>query len=411
MARVDEGDIRGWLAGRIGAGIRLGLSTCSDMLDRLGNPQRDFPSVHVAGTNGKGSLCAHLSSLGSRNGELIGLFTSPHLITVEERARIDGIPVSPEAFDQLLGEVRMASLIEPRIEPTYFEVTFLASMLAFSRSGVDRAVVETGLGGRLDSTSLVEPDVCAITTISMDHSEILGSTLSEIASEKAGIHKEGVPLICLNQEDPEVRGSIEAVAGPDVFWFSPGGYDAQQVAREMALEIGSMIGWDAVESPVTWAGRTDEHFHWSGVECHLSAAHNAESLAHDLARISGMEHVLVLGMTDKGSLTETILPLSDNNRRLHSIVTEVHGGRNATVPAEELASALSSLCGDQPDIVEDPSDAMELASKIASHRGCGVYVTGSVYLVGQVIEESLNREGAEHWDALTIHPPRERTEG
>ena len=85
----EEDDIRGWLAGRIGAGVRLGLSTCSEMLDRLGNPQSDFPSVHVAGTNGKGSLCAHLSALGSRNGELVGLFTSPHLAMVEERARID----------------------------------------------------------------------------------------------------------------------------------------------------------------------------------------------------------------------------------------------------------------------------------------------------------------------------------
>ena len=90
----DEDDIRGWLAGRIGAGVRLGLDTCSDMLDRLGNPHADFPSVHVAGTNGKGSLCAHLSALGSRNGELIGLFTSPHLVRVEERARVDGRPIS-----------------------------------------------------------------------------------------------------------------------------------------------------------------------------------------------------------------------------------------------------------------------------------------------------------------------------
>ena len=411
MARVDEGGIRDWLAGRIGAGIRLGLSTCSDMLERLGNPQSDFPSVHVAGTNGKGSLCAHLSSLGSRNGELIGLFTSPHLIKVEERARIDGTPVRPEAFGLFLEEVRAASLIEPRIEPTYFEATFLASMLAFSRSGVDRAIVETGLGGRLDSTNLVEPDICAITTISMDHSEILGSTLSEIAFEKAGIHKEGAPLVCLEHEDPEVRGTIEGVAGQDVVWFSPSGSDAQLVSREMALEIGSMIGWEALDSPVRWAGRTHESSFWSGAECHLSAAHNSESMAHDLARISGSEHVLVLGMTDKGSLPETILPLSDSSGRLHCIVTEVHGGRKPTVPAEELAAEMQSICGDRPEVVPDPARAMDQASKVASDLGCSVYVTGSVYLVGQVIEESLSREGSDPWDALTIHPPGKRTEG
>ena len=142
---------------------------------------RDSPSIHVAGTNGKGSLCAHLSALGSMNGDLIGLYTSPHLVTVEERARIDGRPVSAEEFDACLEEVREAGRIEPEILPTYFETTFLASMLAFSRNNVDRAVIETGLGGRLDSTRLVEADICAITTISMDHSEVLGDTLPKLS--------------------------------------------------------------------------------------------------------------------------------------------------------------------------------------------------------------------------------------
>ncbi len=410
MARAHETEIRDWLASRIGAGIRLGLSTCSEMLERIGNPQSDFPSIHVAGTNGKGSLCARLSSLGSGNGELIGLFTSPHLITVEERARIDGIPVKPDYFDKCLEEVRIASLIEPRIEPTYFETTFLASMLAFSRSGVDRAVVETGLGGRLDSTSLVEPEICAITTISMDHSEILGHSLSEIASEKAGIHKKGVPMVCLNQDDPEVRASIEGVAGPDVVWFNPKSTEAQEVALELALHIGGMIGWEDMGAPTSWAGRTDEGLFWSGAECHLSAAHNQESLAHDLARISGREHVLVLGMTEKGDISDTILPLRDSSGRIHCIVTEVHGGRNQTVPAAELAKAVCSLSGVDPEIVADPSDAMDLATRIAKDRGCVVFVTGSVYLVGKVIEEWLNREGGDLWEALTIHPPNNRTE-
>ena len=180
MATGESRQIRDWLRGRIGAGMRLGLSTCSEMLDRLGNPHRDYPTIHVAGTNGKGSLCAHLSSLGASNGDIVGLFTSPHLITEEERTRIDGRPIDPAELDSLMEDVRLACESEPRIEPTYFEVTFLVSMLAFSRAGVDRAVIETGLGGRLDSTSLVEPDVCAITTISMDHSEVLGDTLSLI---------------------------------------------------------------------------------------------------------------------------------------------------------------------------------------------------------------------------------------
>ena len=403
--------MRDWLHGRIGAGMRLGLSTCSEMLDRLGNPHRDYPTIHVAGTNGKGSLCAHLSSLGASNGDLVGLFTSPHLITEEERTRIDGRPIDPDELDTLLEEVRLACESEPAIEPTYFEVTFLVSMLAFSRAGVDRAVIETGMGGRLDSTSLVEPEVCAITTISMDHSEILGDSLAQIASEKAGIHKPGTPLVCLHSEDKSVRDSIEAVAGPDVIWFHTDASDAQDVAREMSLEVGGMIGWDAKEAPVNWSGRTNQPLMWSGVECYLSAAHNSESLTHDLARISGREHVMVLGMTQKGDLSESASPLSDDSGRVHCIVTEVNGGRNPSVEPRDLASAISSMCDTQPEVVPDPTRAMEIATELARGMGCAVYVTGSVYLVGKVIEESLSRTGGDAWNYLTIHPPRSNTEG
>ena len=263
MASTRAPDTRDWLTGRIGAGVRLGLSTCAEMLERLGHPERAFPSIHVAGTNGKGSLCAHLSSMGSRNGHLIGLFTSPHLVTVEERARIGGRPVEPEQFDRHLEEVRKAGLIEPSIHPTYFEATFLASLLAFAHAGVDRAVIETGLGGRLDATRLVEADLCAITTISRDHTEDLGDSLQQIATEKAGIHREGVPLLCLHHDDASVRASIEEVAGADVVWCHTESDDAQGVALEIASIIAERLGWTELETDVKWAGRTQDSFDWS----------------------------------------------------------------------------------------------------------------------------------------------------
>ena len=407
----DEDDIRDWLNGRIGAGVRLGLDTCSEMLDRLGNPHADFPSVHVAGTNGKGSLCAHLSALGSMNGELIGLFTSPHLVRVEERARIDGRPIPEEEFDQFLEEVREASSIQPEIQPTYFETTFLASMLAFSRSGVDRAVIETGLGGRLDSTRLVDADICAITTISMDHAEILGDSLSKIATEKAGIHRPGVPMICLHHEDEGVREAIEATAGEDVTWIPPESQDAQLVANQMALEIGIRIGWVTMEVEVTWHGRTFSPMSWSGTSFHLSAAHNPESISHDLSRIAGDEHVLLLGMTQKEDLAESTSLFSDADGRMRTIVTEVNGGRRPTVPIVELADAIFEASGEDPLLVPEPSDAMDVASEIARERGCPVFVSGSVYLVGRIIEEHSSREGVDLWDSLVAHPPRDETEG
>ena len=377
MPTSDVADIRAWLESRIGAGVRLGLSTCSEMLERLGDPQADFPSIHVAGTNGKGSLCAHLSALGSMNGELIGLFTSPHLVTIEERARIDGRPVSPEEFDACLEEVRVAGRMEPEIRPTYFETTFLASMLAFSRNKVDRAVIETGLGGRLDSTRLVEADICAITTISMDHSEVLGDTLPKIATEKAGIHRPGVPLLCLDHKDERVRAAIEGVAGEDVIWVPRAGEDAQEVARSMASVIGSRIGWKDMETEVVWPGRSLDRIDWSGAELVLSAAHNSESLSHDLARLGSERHVLVVGMTQKEDLSESMEPLLTTEGRVQTIVTEVHGGRSPSVPAEHLSEHLSVDSEEPALIITEPIEAIDTASRKASEEGCIVYVTGA----------------------------------
>ena len=407
MPTSDVADIRAWLESRIGAGVRLGLSTCSEMLERLGNPQADFPSIHVAGTNGKGSLCAHLSALGSMNGELIGLYTSPHLVTVEERARIDGRPVSAEEFDACLEEVREAGRIEPEILPTYFETTFLASMLAFSRNNVDRAVIETGLGGRLDSTRLVDADICAITTISMDHSEVLGDTLSKIATEKAGIHRPGVPLLCLEHEDEEVRAAIEGIAGEDVGWVPRTSEDAQAMARSMASVIGSRIGWRDMDVDVSWPGRSLDRIEWAGSDLILSAAHNSESLSHDLRRLEPERHVLVVGMTQKEDLSESIEPLLQSEGRIQTILTEVHGGRNPSVPAEHLSEHLSGHSELAPLQIVDPIAAIDAASKIAKQEGCIVYMTGSVYLVGRAIEEIVAREGSDLWDFLQAHPPRE----
>ena len=406
MPTSGVADIRAWLESRIGAGVRLGLSTCAEMLERLGNPQSDFPSIHVAGTNGKGSLCSHLSALGSMNGELIGLFTSPHLVTIEERARIDGRPVSPEEFDACLEEVRVAGRMEPEILPTYFETTFLASMLVFSRNKVDRAVIETGLGGRLDSTRLVEADICAITTISMDHSEVLGDTLPKIATEKAGIHRPGVPLLCLDHEDEQVRAAIEGVAGEDVIWVPRASKDAQEMARSMASVIGSRLGWKDKETEVAWPGRSSDRINWNGADLILSAAHNSESLSHDLERLGQERHVLVVGMTQKQDLSETIEPLLRSDRRIQTVVTEVHGGRTPSVPASELSKILSGYSDAAPMIIEEPNDAVDGAARLAIEEGCIVYVTGSVYLVGRVLGELASREGGDLWDYLEAHPPR-----
>ena len=158
---------------------------------------------------------------------------------------------------------------------------------------------------------------------------------------------------------------------------------------------------------VTWHGRTFSPMSWSGTNFHLSAAHNPESISHDLSRIEGSEHVLLLGMTLKEDLSESISLFSNSDGRIRTIVTEVNGGRRPTVPIADLADAIHEASGEDPLLIPEPSDAMEVASEIAREQGCSVFVSGSVYLVGQIIKEHSSREGADLRDLLVAHPPRD----
>ena len=245
---------------------------------------------------------------------------------------------------------------------------------------------------------------------SMDHSEVLGDTLPKIATEKAGIHRPGVPLLCLDHEDEGVRAAIERIAGEDVGWVPRVSEDAQEVARNMASVIGSRIGWDDMETNVMWPGRSLDRIHWSGATLILSAAHNSESLSHDLGRLESESHVMVVGMTQKEDLSESIEPLLQSEGRIQTIVTEVHGGRNPSIPAEALSEHLSGNLGEAPLLVPDAIQAIDAASEIARKEDCVVYVTGSVYLVGQAMEEMVSRENGNLWEYLEAHRPREQTE-
>ena len=180
------------------------LDRMHHLLDLLGNPQHGLPVVHIAGTKGKGSTAAMASSILTSAGYRTGLHTSPHLEHVEERIQIDGVDCPPEQFVALMQQIAPAvhtldaqfdQLASPRLGPTYFEILTAAALRHFVRERVDLAVVEVGLGGRLDSTNVCEPVVSMITSISLDHTRQLGNTLPSIAREKAGIIKQGVPVV------------------------------------------------------------------------------------------------------------------------------------------------------------------------------------------------------------------------
>ena len=174
-------------------GIKLGLSTIKNILTSLGNPQETYACIHVAGTNGKGSVASSLASILRRSGYKTGLYTSPHLVRFNERIQVNNRPITDARVVATYGGVRDAHF--GKRDPTFFEFTTAMALVEFAAHKVDWAIIETGMGGRLDATNIIKPELAIITNISLEHREYLGNTLSQIASEKAGIIKKHTPLI------------------------------------------------------------------------------------------------------------------------------------------------------------------------------------------------------------------------
>jgi dihydrofolate synthase/folylpolyglutamate synthase len=198
-----------WLFGTQQRGVKLGLENVRHLLADLGDPQNDLQFIHVAGTNGKGSVCAMIESICRAAGVKTGLFTSPHLVRFNERIQINGRPIDDADVTRGIQRIR-ARIVEQR-HPTFFEITTALAFDYFRSHGVDLVVLETGLGGRLDATNVVQPLVSVLTSIDMDHQKWLGNTLREIAIEKAGIIKIAVPVIS-GPQLAEVRSVLEQIA-------------------------------------------------------------------------------------------------------------------------------------------------------------------------------------------------------
>lgn len=189
-------------------GIKLGLINTISLLEIVGNPHKRFRSIHIAGTNGKGSTAAMMASILQSSGLKVGLYTSPHLVSFTERIRINNVPISEERVAYITSTLKSKILTHNHPLPTFFEFTTVMAFKYFAEENVDIAVVEVGMGGRLDATNVITPLVSIITNISYDHQEFLGKTLTEIAREKAGIIKKGIPVV-MADSFPEVNGIIE----------------------------------------------------------------------------------------------------------------------------------------------------------------------------------------------------------
>lgn len=188
-----------WLESLSTRGIRPGLESITCILDALGSPQKTYRTIHVAGSDGKGSVCCMLESILISAGYKVGMFTSPYVISVNESIRIDGRDISDEELEENLLMIRETS--ERTCRCTNFEALAACAFLAFKEACVDIAIIEVGMGGRLDATNVLEPDVTVINNISMEHTQYLGNDLRSIAAEKAGIMKPGVPCVTINTGD------------------------------------------------------------------------------------------------------------------------------------------------------------------------------------------------------------------
>ncbi|MBN1535287.1 MAG: bifunctional folylpolyglutamate synthase/dihydrofolate synthase [Anaerolineales bacterium] len=227
--------------------VKFELTHIESLVKALGNPQNRYPTIHIAGTKGKGSIAAMCSSVLKAAGYKVGLYTSPHLHDYAERIQVNGTPISHQDLIDLLEEIKPIVNTIPEI--TTFEITTALGFLYFARQQVDVAVVEVGLGGRLDATNVVMPVVSVITSISYDHTYLLGNSLAEIATEKAGIIKANVPVVVAPQEE-EARLTIEKIAKKRAAQIIQVGKDYHYSMLEHNLDGQSLLVWRAADQPI-----------------------------------------------------------------------------------------------------------------------------------------------------------------
>ena len=400
------------------------LEHTKECLRRLGNPQDSFRVIHVAGTNGKGSTCAFLASVLREAGYSCGLFTSPHLVEINERFQINEENVSDDDFLQAFCEVKALSdrlVSEGSYHPTYFEMLFLMGMIIFAKKDVEYVILETGLGGRLDATTAVEhPIACVITSISRDHTQYLGNTIAEIAGEKAGIIVPGVPVI-YDGNDPEASGVIQRKAleagspfyevlesDGEVCGFSEQGiwfrypeygeevfhipFVAKYQVMNASLAIRTMMTLRTVlQVPGDAIARGLEQTKWPGrMEMILpgvivDGAHNEDGVKRFMETAEYLQRQaplsLLFSAVEDKDYENMIGAICKRIRFEHVVVTQVGGYRE--VPAEKLAAVFRKFGYAQAEAQPDIPMAFRMALHARGEKGL-LFCVGSLYLAGEI---------------------------
>lgn len=425
MSGPDLSGILGWLQERQRFGLRLGLERMAALLATLDRPHSRFRSVLIGGTNGKGSTAAVLAAALAAQGERVGLTTSPHLQRLAERVVVAGAPVDDDELAAALARLRGPA---ERVGATYFEIVTAAALLLFAQARVDTAVLEVGLGGRFDATNAVEPVLSVITGVALDHVDVLGDTLAQIAHEKAGILRPGVTAwtgaegegLALLRQEARTRGArLRALASHVDLTLEGRGWDGLELrvagpwgvtvartplvgrhqARNVALALAAAAELGVPPevaargaAAARWPGRL-ERFEVRGRWLVLDGAHNPEAaraLAAALRELEGRVAVLVLGISADKDVRTVAAALTGMAERV--IATRAASSPRALAP-RELAPII-----DADATAEQPSDALELALRWAV-PGETVVVAGSLFLVGEVRALLLGAplESGERW--------------
>lgn len=404
------------------------LEHTKTFLKRLGNPAADRKIVHVAGTNGKGSVCAYLQAILMAEGKRTGFFTSPHLVSVNERIRVDNIQIDNETFLKVFRKVLkiVRQMVEDGIEhPSYFEFLFGMGMTAFAETDVEYIILETGLGGRLDATNAIDnPALAIITSISLDHTAILGDTIEKIAGEKAGIIKPGVPVFFdgSSKKAAEVIKAKASELGVSCREVTKNAYEIQEVHRkyiafsrrsaydkdvifqvpmcgcyqamnaELALEASEyllageeihMDRWKEAFAELHWEGRMER----VGAHITVDGAHNPGAMEAFVESVKALdesergEMVLLFSAVSDKKYDQMIEYLCENLDVKAYVVTQIEDERG--VPAEELADVFRRYTDRPVYCKERLEDAVRTAMNERGETG-EIYCLGSLYLVGMM---------------------------
>lgn len=415
-----------YLQGLTQFGMRPGLARMSEMAALAGNPQQSLRFIHVAGTNGKGSTCAFLDRIYRESGLRVGLYTSPHLVRFNERIQVNGVPIGDLDLARTVEKLRPFAKSQQDAEPpTFFEFATLMALDFFRSQKVALVIWETGLGGRLDATNIVTPLASVITNIQFDHEKWLGHTLTEIAGEKAGIIKTGVPVLTAtdNQEALDViRRTAERKSAPltaltqveletlcPVDVPLPGSHQRLNAGLAVATvrRLGDVIPAreNAIAAGVSrtqWPGRMQFVKLSGGQELLLDGAHNVagvDAFCHTLDRLPSKPSALIVGMLDDKDLKQMVAMLAKQAPRIY--VVPVQSLR--TAPPDKLATLFRSQSTNL-----QVHECASLASALEQAKDESlVAICGSLYLIGEALSLS---EGSRSDHALNDWKPRDAKE-